>query len=416
MSIEPMIPVLNTPITQADFYKLFTDFKAQFDAMEPEVSQTVSDPDMGIEGYVVVWNTGISKGGKLEGCAKGGTRIIHDLELGDVRRLARSMALKNAAAGLPLGGAKAGLKFDPKTPDFEKTYRRFVTLCKPHLYEFGGKYGGFGFDIGADPMHALWACDELGSTKSFTGKPLHMGGTDYDREGHAGLGVATAAKAAIKTKGQAPKDVIFGVQGLGAMGAAVFRYFSAYGGHLRALSDPLYGGTWRFEQDPSAELREAIIKRDAERVNSLLLIEAEHISADSHDVLYQELDVLFPCAMQDTITMDNVQRIKAPLICEGANNPTSTEAYTSLFERGVMVVPDFIANVGGIIAAYVEMTSDVTPEENVKTRAKVQEAKDMTIRKISANVEELFAMVTAFAAEPSHVGQYMAYRNILAAS
>jgi glutamate dehydrogenase (NAD(P)+) len=413
MSIEVAINTPKHPTSNADFYKLFTDFKAQFDSMEPEVSQTVSDTEMGIEGYVVVWNTGISKGGKLEGCAKGGTRIIHDLELEDVRRLARSMALKNAAAGLPLGGAKAGLKFNPKAPNFEKTYRRFVSLCKPHLYEFGGKYGGFGFDIGAEPIHALWACDELGSTKSFTGKPLEMGGTDYDREGLAGMGVAVAGKAAIKTKGQQPSDVTFAVQGLGAMGAAVFRYFSEYGGHLRALSDPLYGGTWRFEQDPSKQLREAIIKRDAARVNTLLSEEATNISADSHDVLYQKIDVLFPCAMQDTITLDNVDRIQAALVCEGANNPTSIEAYTSLFERDVMVVPDFIANVGGIIAAYVEMTSDVTPEDNIKTGAKVKEAKDMTISKISANVEALIDMVKIFGAEPSHVGQYMAYRNIL---
>lgn len=410
-----MSQALPVETSMEDFEKVFTELKARFDAMEPEIAETVRDPETGIEGYVVVWNTGITKGGPLEGCGKGGTRIKPDLTLDDIRRLARSMALKNAAAGLKLGGAKAGLKADPKAPGFEQAYRRFVSLCKPHLYEFGGKYGGFGFDIGADPVHALWACDELGTTKCFTGKPLEMGGTDYDREGIAGLGVATAARTALEVEGKAPADATFAVQGLGAMGAAVFRYFSEYGGHLRALADPVYGGTWVFDNDPSPELREALIRRDTGKAAALLEQEGRKLSDDAQDVLYQDVDVLFPCAIEDVISIDNADKIKARFISEGANNPTSADAYTLLFNRGVIVIPDFIANVGGIIAAYVEMISEVTPEENAKTRAKVTEAKDMTISKISGNVRELMAMVKACGVEPSHAGQYMAYRNILEA-
>jgi len=413
MSATSIIPATKMPATKEQFDQVFSDFKKRFDAMEPEVEEIVRDPAMGIEGYVVVWNTGISKGGKLEGCGKGGTRIMPDLKLEDIRRLARSMALKNAAAGLPLGGGKAGLKADPKAPDFEKTYRRFVTLCKPHLYKFGGKYGGFGFDIGASPVHALWACDELGTTDCFTGKPLEMGGTDYDREGIAGLGVAVAARAALAYDGKQPSGVTFSVQGLGAMGAAVFRYFSEYGGHLRALADPLYGGTWTLANDPSPQLREALIKRDTETVRTLLATEGQKQSVDTQDALYQDVDVLFPCAVQDVITIENVDKIKAHYISEGANNPTTPEAYTNLFKRGITVIPDFIANVGGIIAAYIELVSDVTPEENVRTRAKVKEAKDMTEQKIAANVHELLDMVKTLGVEPSHAGQYMAYRNIL---
>lgn len=399
--------------SRADFYTKFNDLKKRFDAMEPEVSATVRDEAMGVEGYVVVWNTGISMKGKLKGCGKGGTRITPALSLEDVKRLARTMALKNAAANLPLGGAKAGLKADPKAPGFEKTYRHFVQLCKPHLFEFGGKYGGFGFDIGADPVHALWACDELKTKKSFTGKPLEMGGTDYDREGIAGLGVAVAGKTALEYEGKKPADVTFAVQGLGAMGAAVFRYFSEYGGHLRYLADPVYGGTWALANDPSAELREALIRRDTAKARSLIEKEAKKIAVDTQEILYQDVDILFPCAIQDVITSDNQSKIKARFISEGANNPTSIEAYTKLFERGVTVIPDFIANVGGIIAAYIEMTSDVTPEENVKTRANVTESKNLTIHKISENVHELMSMVKSLGIEPSHAGQYMAYRNIL---
>ena len=162
------------------------------------------DPTLGVEGYVVVWNTGISVGGPLERCGKGGTRITPGVSLDEVKMLARTMALKNAAAGLPLGGAKSGLKLDPDAPGFERQYRRFVRLCAPLLRENGGVFGGFGFDIGGRPEQALWACDELKSTRCFTGKPLHMGGTDYDREGIAGLGVAIAAQTMLQVKGDAP--------------------------------------------------------------------------------------------------------------------------------------------------------------------------------------------------------------------
>src|SRR6478736_2351606 len=172
--------------------------QALFETMPPELEVTVRDPALGVEGYVVVWNTGISAGGPLERSGKGGTRITPTVTLEEVKMLARTMALKNAAAGLPLGGAKSGLKLDPSTAGFERQYRRFVRLCAPFLHENGGPFGGFGFDIGARPEHALWACDELGSTRSFTGKPLHMGGTDYDREGIAGLGVAVAGATVLE--------------------------------------------------------------------------------------------------------------------------------------------------------------------------------------------------------------------------
>lgn len=225
--------------------------RKDFDAMQPELELTVRDSAMGVEGYVVVWNTGISTGGPLGHCGKGGTRITPTLTLDEVKMLARTMALKNAAADLPLGGAKSGLKLDPAVPGFEKQYRRFVRLCAPVLHENGGPFGGFGFDIGGRPEHALWACDELKSTRCFTGKPLNMGGTDYDREGIAGLG------------------------------------------------DPKYGGTWTFDKPLSDSLHRALTGQESD----------------------------------------------------------TPGARTELERRGIGVVPDFIANSGGIIAASAASTA-----------------------------------------------------------
>lgn len=378
--------------------------KEYFDGMAPELEVTVRDPALGVEGYVVVWNTGITVGGPLEGCAKGGTRITPHVSLDEVKMLARTMALKNAAAGLPLGGAKSGLKLDPSAPGFEKQYRRFVRLCSPFLHENGGAFGGFGFDIGARPEHALWACDELKSTRCFTGKPLNMGGTDYDREGIAGLGVAVAGSTMMEVKGGSPATAAFAVQGMGALGAAVLRYFSETGARLAALGDPKYEGTWTFAKPLSAALHRALVRQDIEEAKSRLPNEGRKFSGNAEDVLYQPVDALFPCAVQNVITAGNVDRIRARYVCEGANGPVTQEARAILHSRGIPLVPDFIANPGGVIAAFVELTS--------KGANKAEEAKALTRAKITANVRTLFEIAERYSADPQDAGMYMALGKI----
>ncbi len=395
-----------------DFYSELKKLEDKFENMNPEFEVTVRDPDLGVEGHVIVWNTGVSVGGELERCGKGGTRIKPDLTIDEIRMLSRRMALKNAASGLPLGGAKSGLMADPDHPDIEQKYRKFVSLCKPFLFENGGVFGGFGWDIGARPAMVNWACDELGSTRSFTGKPVDMGGTDYDVEGVAGLGVAVAAKIAMKYDGNMADGVTFAVQGIGAMGAAVIKYFSQDGGKLRSVADPRIGGTWILN-DVCADLISSLSVGDIDKTNELLKSKGhEHFSDDCQDVLYQAVDIMMPCAVQDVLSNDNAARVQAKYISEGANGPCSDEAHTALHEQGVTVVPDFIANPGGIIAAYVELISKVTPEENAKTRINVTNAKNMTIERITDNVNKLMKLVRDIGVEPSHAGMYMALTNM----
>jgi glutamate dehydrogenase (NAD(P)+) len=378
--------------------------RSYFDSMQPELEVTVRDPSLGVEGYVVVWNTGISAAGPLPGCGKGGTRITPQVSLDEIKMLARTMALKYATADLPLGGAKSGLKLDPSTAGFERQYRRFVRLCAPFLHENGGPFGGFGFDIGARPEHALWACDELGSTRSFTGKPLHMGGTDYDREGIAGLGVAVAGTTMLEITGADLTRVTFALQGVGAMGAAVLRYFSAGGARLGALGDPRYGGTWAFDRQLSDELYQALVSQDTANAASLLPQQGTRLSDDAGDVLFHPTDILFPCAVQNVITERNVDLVRAAHVCEGANGPVTESARTRLHQRGVPLVPDFIANPGGAIAAFVELTSG--------SDDKVAEAKRMTREKIAANVRAMFELAARCGAEPQEAGLYMALSRI----
>ena len=386
------------------FYAELESLQHEFEAMQPELEVTVRDPALGVEGYVVVWNTGISVGGPLERCGKGGTRITPTVSLDEVKMLAKTMALKNAAAGLALGGAKSGLKLDPAAPGFEKPYRRFVRLSAPLLHENGGVFGGFGFDIGARPEHALWACDELKSTSCFTGKPSHMGGTDYDREGIAGLGVAVAGATLMQIKGEDPVRATFAVQGMGAMGAAVLRYFSETGARFTALGDPRYGGTWAFDRPLSSELHEALVRQDADCANPLLNREGTKVSSHAEAVLYQDADILFPCSVQNVITQDNADRVRTRYVCEGANGPVTESARSSLHRRGIALVPDFIANPGGAIAAFVELTSS--------SASKAEEAKTLTRAKITANVRKLVAIAERHHCEPQHAALYLALTAI----
>lgn len=402
------------PATQAGFYRALSDLQSCFDASKPELELTLRDASLGVEGHVVVWNTDISKQGPLPLCAKGGCRIRSGLSLDEVKMLARNMAIKNAAAALPLGGAKSGINADPKQPGFEARYRRFVALCKPLLHENGGSFGGFGFDIGAAPEHAVWACDTLGSTRSFTGKSVAMGGTDYDREGIAGLGVSEAARALMQSLSDSPSESTrFAVHGLGAMGAAVLRYFSAYGPRLSALGDPKFGGTWRFPAGISDALQQALVTQNNPLAEQLIRREGSKVSSDPNRVLFETVDMLFPCAMHGVITRANAHKIAARYVSEGANNPCDTDAYPVLFKRGLRLVPDFIANCGGIIAAFVELTADISLQHNGRFASKVARAKASTQQIIGDNVALIAAHSQSLAVPLRDVALYVALSRII---
>jgi glutamate dehydrogenase (NAD(P)+) len=395
-----------------DFTTALGELEARFDALAPELELTVRDPELGVEGYVVVWTTLAAVNGPLGRIGKGGTRITPATSLDEIKMLARIMALKNAAAGLPLGGAKSGMKDDPTSPGFERRLRRFAQLVAPVLVENGGAFGGFGFDIGVKPEHARIVCEELGSTRCFTGKPLDMGGTDYDREGVAGLGVSVSAVTALNFENHPVQGTTFAVQGMGAMGAAVVRYFSEAGGVLKAVSDPVVGGTFLFEKGASDALISAIAYHEWPRVHELLASEGVKVGLD--EVLYQPVDVLFPAAVQNVVTKENMHRIAAKRLVEAANNPCSSEARTALYNRGVLVLPDFIVNAGGIVAAYIEMSSSISAEENVRTRKNTEDAKALTRERISANVQATLEIAKSVGVELALAGRYLALRNIFA--
>ena len=201
------------------------------------------------------------------------------------------------------------------------------------------------------------------------------------------------------------------MQGMGAMGAGICRYFSEYGGQLVAFSDPLFGGTWVLNDGLPERLKAALVRRDFDGANCLLPQFGEKLSDDVAEVLYQDIDVLFPAATEDTITARNAWKVKAPFLVEGANSPTSDEGYQILFEKRTHIVPDIIANAGGIIAAFVEMTTPTTTEIT-KSRLKIRKAKETTFAKLTRNTNRMIDMVRRFGARADQVAFVMACRNI----
>jgi glutamate dehydrogenase (NAD(P)+) len=404
-------------VTSLDqFLQELEKLKEQFEQSAPVLEVTLRDPSCDVEGYIVVHNTNISLSGPLvgdykQGCGKGGTRISPDLDIETVRMLAQKMALKNAASGLPLGGSKSGLKADPDDPDFEQKYKRFVELSRSYLFENGGVFGGFGFDIGARPEHAIWACEALDSYKSFTGKPLHLGGTDYDREGHAGYGVAVAAKTALEVQGLDIKEQGFAVQGAGAMGAAVIRYFSEFGGNLSAIADPRLDGAWSLNKPASDDLLQALSSMQLDNAKQILANEAQKLE-HLDDVLFFDCNILFPCALQNVLHEGNADKVAANMVVEGANSPSTSEAHEILEDNNILIVPDFLANSGGVIAAFTEMTEDVDFKINEEDKVKAQIAKQRTYDSVSSNIKQMMALKDAYKVSSKQAALYLSLSRL----
>jgi glutamate dehydrogenase (NAD(P)+) len=396
-----------------DFVSRLAELEERFEQCRPELELTVRDPEIGLEGYVVVHSTRAARGGPLGTIGKGGTRITPQTSLEEVAMLAKTMTLKNAAAGLKLGGAKSGIRADPKAPEFEKQYRRFAQLVRPILAEHGGPFGGFGFDIGGDPQHPIWICDELGSRRSFTGKPIEMGGTDYDRQGLAGLGVVIAAEEAMKHAGSTLFGARYSVQGIGAMGAAIVRYAEERGARLAFVSDPRIGGAYEIKNhDPI--LVSYLAEMNIEK--ALMRLKDTNVSPISSDqILFQQVDVTFPAAIQNVIDEPRSALVRSRFLVEAANNPCSPTARDRMAARGITVIPDFIANPGGIIAAYVELLSTLDSYAHY-ARDPVSAARDYIQQQIPANIAECVRVASDFTIPIHKAARYLALSRIVSES
>ena len=317
-----------------------------FDLMDewgPEKVVCVSDRRTGMKGVLVIDNTS-------RGMGKGGTRMSSTLSVQEVARLARTMTWKWAAVDLFHGGAKAGIVGDPTSADKEGILRAFARTLRNEVPE---EYV-FGLDMGLTERDAAVLADELGDRGAAVGLPRALGGLPYDELGVTGFGVAEAADAAAAVIGLPMAGATVAIQGFGAVGHAAAERFVALGAVVVAVSTA----------------RGAVLDPAGVDVARLALLRSElgddcvreyGGAVDAAEALEAPAQVLVPAAREDVIGQDLARRTGAELVVEGANLPATPAALEILHERGVSVVPDFIANAGGIVAAAHSMDARYSP-------------------------------------------------------
>lgn len=301
------------------------------------------------EGYRVQHNTS-------RGPGKGGVRFHQDVTLSEVMALSAWMSIKNAAVNVPYGGAKGGIRVDPRQlsmGELERMTRRYTS-------EIGIIIGPTkdipAPDVNTNEQIMAWMMDTYSmnegatATGVVTGKPIDLGGSLGRREA-TGRGVFTVGVEAAKRIGMDVTQAQVAVQGFGNVGGIAGKLFAQVGARVVAVQD--HGGTIYRE----AGLDVMALLAHVARTGSVGGFEgAEVLAKDAFwDV---PCDILIPAALEQQITHANAGRIQAKMVIEGANGPTTPEADDILHERGVLVVPDVIANAGGVTVSYFEWVQD----------------------------------------------------------
>ena len=321
----------------------------------PEYVLEVYDAKIGMRGFLVIDNTALGPG-------KGGIRMTPDVTVEEVFRLARTMTWKNALAGIPFGGAKAGIVWDPSFA--KKTGKEVLELKKEFMQSFARalkplvpkKYIA-GPDVNTGEKDMQHFVEAAGNWRAATGKPANYCMKVFGKEGEkcgiphefgsTGFGVAQATKVATELSGINIKGARVAIEGFGNVGTFAFSYLKAMGAKIVAVASR--DSTVYLEDG----LQEKILAELREQKRSLR--EYPHGTAMDHDAIFGvDADILIPAAVTDVIHDGNKNTIKAKIIVEGANIPMSEKVERELFSKGILIVPDFIANAGGVISSYAE--------------------------------------------------------------
>ncbi len=356
------------------------------DELGPEKVVHFYLPRLRLKAILVVDNTAL-------GPAIGGIRMAQDVSTREVFRLARAMTLKNSAAGITYGGGKAAILDDPSRPDKDEVIRAFARLIRTHDDYIPGP------DMGTDEHSMAIVKDEIGR-----GIGLHreLGGIPLDEVGVTGFGVVEAAEAAADFVGMPLKGSTVAIEGFGSVGQACFRALAAKGARVVAVSD-IDGALY----EPCGLDYEGLVNHDPETGMVSKLWNrgcTRGTRIEGAELFGLDVDVLVPGARPDVITMANVAQVKARLVVEAANIPLAVEAEESLGDRGVLVIPDFIANSGGVIAGSVELRG-----------GSVEESFELVRRLIRANVNDLLTLAKAEGVHPREAAEKMARRRVLTA-
>lgn len=335
---------------------------AQLLGLEEEVYNVLKSPakqvivslpvtmDSGIirvfEGYRVIHST-------ILGPSKGGIRFDPGVNLDEVKALAAWMTWKCAVVDIPYGGAKGGVTCNPREMSAGEIERLMRAYTQSMSDVFGPDQDIPAPDMGTGPREMAWLMDQYSRNKGMTvsavvtGKPIVMGGS-LGRTEATGRGVMVTSLAAMEKLKINPYKATCAVQGFGNVGSWASLLLAERGLKIVAISD-LVGA---YYNENGIDIDKAIAHRDANKGSLETLANVQPIS--NEELLTLPVDLLVPAAKEDVITHANAKNIQAKLIVEGANGPTSSKADSIIYEKGISVVPDILANAGGVTVSYFE--------------------------------------------------------------
>jgi len=350
------------------------------DQLGPEKIIHIYEPHLTLKAIVVVDNT-------AAGPAIGGTRMAQDVSTEECFRLARAMTFKNAAAGLRHGGAKSVIFGDPSMPlaEKERLVRAFAAAIR-NIEEYVP-----GPDMGTNETAMAWIKDEIGRA---VGLPRELGGIPLDEIGATGFGLAIAAEVAEEFSDVRLKGARVVVQGFGAVGRHAARFLTNKGARLVAASD-----TKGAIADPDGLDIDRLEALKAGGKSVMEFRAVKHMNAE--DVIGVDCDIWIPAARPDVLREDNIDALKARLVLQGANIPATPGAERRMHERGILSIPDFIANAGGVIAAAVEYHGGTE-----------KAAFDTIAEKIATNTRAILEMARARAILPREAAVELARARV----
>ncbi|MCY4512773.1 MAG: Glu/Leu/Phe/Val dehydrogenase [Bdellovibrionales bacterium] len=303
---------------------------------------------------------------------KGGIRYHASVSMGEVAALASLMTYKNSLLNLPLGGAKGGVQVDPSVlskVELEALTRRFTSELSPFI---GPDKDIPAPDVGTDSETMAWMLDTFSLESGFsqtgvvTGKPVEIGGS-RGRDSATGLGVVYIAEKTLETMDRSLSGASIAIQGFGKVGMHVGIEAHALGAKIVAISD-VKGGIYNPNGIHISELLRYMKK------NKFVKDFPETTPISNEELLSLDVDVLCPCALDAVIHEKNMHNIRAKIIVEGANGPLTPEASEHLTRSNVLVVPDILANGGGVVVSYFEWIQDIGwlfwSEQEVRNRLK----------------------------------------------
>jgi glutamate dehydrogenase (NAD(P)+) len=339
----------------ADYIQLNTGMREVLKT--PKRQMVVSIPVKMDDGSLAVFEGYRVQHNVARGPAKGGIRYHPDVTLDEVKALAAWMTWKCATVNLPYGGGKGGVRVNPKTlslGELERLTRRYATEIAPII---GPDRDIPAPDVYTDAQTMAWIMDTISMLKGHTelgvvtGKPIELGGSRGRLEATA-RGCQYTIRHACIVKGITLNQARVAVQGFGNAGSIVARLLHEDGARIVAVSDSRGGAYNPGGIDPVTALT---FKQETGRLSGFP--NTDEIT--NAELLEIDCDILVPAALENQITLKNADRIKARIIAEAANGPTTPSADRLLFDRGVLVIPDILANAGGVSVSYFEWVQDL---------------------------------------------------------